>query len=177
MEQVLILLVMLAGTTHAFFTPAVTKCNATQNASLCSATVGGSVYIQMMTNSSGYQMHCKKEFTVPTKVFSLKKEKVTIEEAFRNRTEFFISNGTFKITSAEKNDSGQYTAQVFDQNGVSVNTIHVKLEVQENYLPIWILVSSVVALILITLMVIVLMVIVWRCCRNNKKGGHKKPAN
>eukprot|EP00064_Thunnus_orientalis_P014286 superscaffoldBa00002464_g14328 len=118
-------------------------------------------------------MHCKKELTVPIKVFSLKKEKVTIEEAFRNRTEFFISNGTFKITSAEKNDSGQYTVQVFHQNGVLVNTIHVKLEVQENYLPIWILVSSVVALILIT----VLMVIVWRCCRNNKKGGHKKPAN
>lgn len=87
-----------------------------------------------MTNTSGYQLYCKKQLpSGPINVFNLRKEKVTIQEIFRNRTEFFINSGTFKITSVQKTDSGQYTVEVFDLNGVRVKTIHVKLDVQGKY--------------------------------------------
>ncbi|CAK6956566.1 si:zfos-741a10.3 [Scomber scombrus] len=135
MEQTLILLVMLTGLTHAFLTPAETKCNATKNASLCSATLGRPVYIQMMMTNID-QLHFKKGLV---KVFSLKNGKVNIQEAFKNRTEFFISNGTFKIISMEKSDVGQYIIEGFDKEGLQVLNLHVKLDVQESNLRILIL--------------------------------------
>uniref|UniRef100_A0AAQ5XGB8 Immunoglobulin V-set domain-containing protein n=1 Tax=Amphiprion ocellaris TaxID=80972 RepID=A0AAQ5XGB8_AMPOC len=78
----------------------------------CSAVLGGSVYIQVMTNASGYQLRCKK--TLPSgsiTVFNVRREKVTIQDEFKNRTEFFINNGTLKITNVERNDSGQYSIE------------------------------------------------------------------
>ncbi|XP_078145140.1 uncharacterized protein LOC144542412 [Centroberyx gerrardi] len=163
MEHVLVLLVMLAGVTHAVFPAAETNCNATQNTSACSVALGGSVYIQLMANASGHQLRCKKELpSGSTNVFSLKKDKVVIQEAWRNRTEFFISNGTFKLSNVEKADSGQYTVEVFHPNGVLLETKHVKLDVQENTFPIVIPVS-VVGLLLIVMAVTCCICINRRC--------------
>lgn len=174
MEHVLILLVTLAGVTHAFFPAPEIKCNATHNTSLCSVTLGGSVYIQVMTNASGHHLRCKKELpTGSINVFTLKKEKVTIQEPLRNRTQFFINNGTLKISNVERNDSGQYSIEVFDANGVLVKNIHIKLDVQENILPILILVCSAVGALLIVMLI--------SCCfyckmRRHKKSGSDKAA-
>uniref|UniRef100_A0A8C3G4Y0 Immunoglobulin V-set domain-containing protein n=1 Tax=Cyclopterus lumpus TaxID=8103 RepID=A0A8C3G4Y0_CYCLU len=99
--------------------------------SQCSVTLGGSVSIQLMTNASGQQLWCKKKLTSGSiNIFSLKKEKVTIQGPYRNRTEFFINNGTLKITKVERNDSGEYTVDVFDPNGILLRTMNVKLDVQ-----------------------------------------------
>lgn len=171
MEQVLFLLVTLAGVTHgktlivketnvnilqdylnnvwirwvifadvfwmcsflAFLPAAETKCDATSNTSvLCQVHLGGTVYIQMMNNASRHQLRCKKYLPTGTiSVFSLKKEKVTIEEPFRNKTtEFFINNGTLKITNVEKNHSGRYNLEVFDPRGIQVKNIDINLDVQ-----------------------------------------------
>ncbi|KAE8285995.1 hypothetical protein D5F01_LYC15675 [Larimichthys crocea] len=127
MEQVLFLLVTLAGVTHAFLPAAETKCDATSNTSvLCQVHLGGTVYIQMMNNASRHQLRCKKYLPTGTiSVFSLKKEKVTIEEPFRNKTtEFFINNGTLKITNVEKNHSGRYNLEVFDPRGIQIFLAH-----------------------------------------------------
>ncbi|TKS72406.1 Hemicentin-2 Precursor [Collichthys lucidus] len=133
MEQVLFLLVTLAGVTHAFLPAAETKCDATSNTSvLCQVHLGGTVYIQMMNNASHHQLRFKKHLPTGTiSVFSLKKEKVTIEEPFRNKTtQFFINNGTLKITNVEKNHSGRYNLEVYDPRGMRVKNIDIKLDVQ-----------------------------------------------
>ncbi|TDH07689.1 hypothetical protein EPR50_G00108500 [Perca flavescens] len=141
MEPVVILLVMLAGVSHAFFSAADTKCNATQNTSLCSVTLGGSVYIQVMTNASGHKLECKKHLpTGSINVFSMKRDKVKIQEYFKKKTEFFINNGTLKITNVERNDS-------------------------ENILPFWIPVCCALGALLI---VVVCCCVCWRV-RHHKK--------
>ncbi|XP_054453737.1 uncharacterized protein si:zfos-741a10.3 [Anoplopoma fimbria] len=167
MEPVLILLMMLAGVSHAFFPVGETKCNATQNTSLCAVTLGGSVNIQLMTNAIGYQLRCKKQLpTGAINIFSLRKEKVTIQEPYENRTEFFINNGTLKITKVERNDSAQYTVDVHE-NGFFVKTIYFKLDVQENILHILIPVVSAVGVLLI----VVVCCCVCRKVRRRKKSG------
>lgn len=115
----------------AFFSAAETKCNFNNNTSFCSVTLGGSVFVQIMTNASGHQLWCKKQLPIGSmNVFSLKKEKVMIQDAYKNRTEFFISNGTLKIAHVERNDSGQYSIEVFDPNGIQVKNIILTLDVQ-----------------------------------------------
>lgn len=174
MEQVLILLVMLSGVTHAFWTVAETKCDATHNTSQCSATLGGSVYIQVMNNASFYQLRCKKQLpTGPVHVFSVKKDKVTIQEPFTNRTEFFISNRTLKISNVERDDAGQYSVEVFDQNGVLVKNININLEVKENISPTEIVAYSAVGVALIVGVVVVIFCCVC-CVRRRKKSGSGK---
>lgn len=174
MEQILVLLATLAGVTHGFFPVAETKCDAIHNASLCSATLGGSVYIQVMTNASGHLLQCKKLLTTGSvKVFSLKKEKVKIEEAFRNRTEFFIYSGTLKIANVEKNDSGQYKVDVFDAEAVLLKSIYINLNVQENTWLTWILVCVLPCVALIVLVGIICCVC-RRKCRVKKSGSGKE---
>lgn len=92
------------------------------------------MYVQVMTNASDHQVRCKKQLPSGlVNVFTMKKEKVTIYGAFRNRTQFFIYNGTFKITNVERNDSGLYIIEAFDPNGVLVRNINVELDVQGKY--------------------------------------------
>lgn len=106
---------------------AETNCSAT---SLCTVSHGGTVYIQMMSNASGLIVRCKKG-SIP--VFNLKKEEVKILGNFENRTQFFINNGTLKITNLEKNDSGQYISEVFNQDGFRMRNITFQLNVQGKY--------------------------------------------
>lgn len=101
----------------------------------CSVTLCSTVYIQMMKDASGYRVKFKKQLpTESVNVFSLKREEVTIQDPYKNRTEFFISNGTLKITHVERNDSGQYSVEIFNTNGVFVKHINVTLDVQGKYL-------------------------------------------
>lgn len=172
MEHVL-LLMLLAGVGHALFPAAETKCNATHESSLCSASLGGTVYMQMMTNASGLRLECKKHLpTGSTKVFSLKKGNVTIQESLRNRTKFFINNGTLKISHVEKEDSGQYKVDIFDLNGVLLRKIEVKLDVQENYYYILVSACSAAGVLLIA----VILCCVCQRARRKKKADKKARA-
>ncbi|KAM3866497.1 pregnancy-specific glycoprotein 22-like [Diretmus argenteus] len=120
---------------QAFFPATETPCTATQGSSSCSVSLGGSVYIQVMANASGHRLWFKKHHhNGSTNVFTLKRETVTIQQALINRTEFFISNGTFKIRNVERADSGQYTAEVFEPNGflLGINTVHLDVQVMAN---------------------------------------------
>ncbi|KAK1904438.1 T-cell surface antigen CD2 [Dissostichus eleginoides] len=127
MDPAILVLVMLAGVSHA----AETKCKASQNMSLCSANLGGSVSIQVMNNASGHRLWCKRQFpTGSITVFNLKKERVTIHDSLKNRTEFFINNGTLKITHVERNDSGVYNVEIFRHNGVLLRNVNFELVVQ-----------------------------------------------
>ncbi|XP_061582254.1 uncharacterized protein si:zfos-741a10.3 [Cololabis saira] len=165
-----LLLVILAGETHAFFQISESHCNATQNASTCSASLGGSVYIQLMTNASNYLVECVKKIPRGSmKVFTLKKGKVTIDVALRNRAEFFIYNGTLKITSLEKNDSGLYSVEVFDNNGMKVKSLSflLNLDDKEFLLRILILVCIAVGALLILILLIC-------CCVCRKRRSQRR---
>ncbi|KAM8910585.1 uncharacterized protein AB9W97_006899 [Spinachia spinachia] len=173
MEPV-ILLVALAGVSNAFFLAGETQCSATQDSSVCSVALGGSVCIQLM---KGHQLQLKKKLPAgPMNVFSLKKDRVTIHEAYRNRTEFLISSGTLKMTKMAMSDSGQYSVDVFDADGINQRSINVTLDVQENVWYIWYIwyilipVCSVVA----ALAIVVLCCCV--CCkvRRRRKTGRKQ---
>lgn len=154
----------------AFLPAADTICNATQNTSLCSATLGGSVYIQVMPNASGHLLRCRKQLTTgPINVFSVKKDKVTIQEPFKNRTEFFINNGTLRISNVVGNDSGQYTVEVFDPDGVLLRKTMVILDVQENKWNILIPVYCGVGALLIVVVVVVVCCCVCQKVRRRKK--------
>ncbi|XP_062250242.1 uncharacterized protein LOC133959163 [Platichthys flesus] len=166
MEQFLTLLVMLAAVSHV----AETKFSVTQNTSLYSLTPGGHVSIQIINNASGHQVVCKKELmTGPVIVFNLRRGKVTIYEGFRNRTQFFINNGTLEFTNVAKNDSGQYIMEAYDSTGVLVENLKFQLDVQEHkWSSIWIPASVGAAAVLLLLLVVLVCFCV---CKRRKTSG------
>lgn len=89
------------------------------------------MYIQLMCNASGYMVHCDKN---TTKIFVLKRGIVNIDQDYRNRAEFFINNGTLKITDMKKSDSGAYSVQIYHSNGNHVKSFSFDLEVKGKYL-------------------------------------------
>ncbi|CAG5991148.1 unnamed protein product, partial [Menidia menidia] len=148
MEQFIIML-MLAGGVSGFLLTPETECNI-QNTTLCSAVLGGSVYIKLMTNVSMYKVFCKKELSSEViNVFSWRNKKLKIENAFKNRTEFFHNIGTLKITNVARNDSGRYNIDIFDQDGILVKKNPFNLEVKEDISAILIPVCAALGALLI----------------------------
>ncbi|XP_039871572.1 uncharacterized protein LOC120723858 [Simochromis diagramma] len=134
MEQFFIV-VLLAGGTHAFFPVDETTCDLNANRCPCSPLLKGTVYIQcdVMANASGRDVKCLKVLPrVNITVFNIKKEKIMIDKEFNNRLTFIIKNGTLKITNLKKNDSGQYSIEIFNSNGVQEKNIYFTLDVKDN---------------------------------------------
>ncbi|XP_062414733.1 uncharacterized protein si:zfos-741a10.3 [Pungitius pungitius] len=170
MDPVILLLVMLAGVSNAFLQAGETKCNATQSSSQCSVALGGSVCIQLMTNASGRHLQFKKKLPAGVlNVFSLKRDKVTVHETYRNRTEFLSSSSTLKMTKMARNDSGLYIVDVFDLNGLHLRTTNVTLDVQGNIWHILIPVCSVMAALLIVVSCCCVCCKVWRRRKTGRK--------
>ncbi|KAM8848263.1 uncharacterized protein ACB058_012011 [Synchiropus picturatus] len=169
MERTLILLLLFAGQTQAFFSAADSHCDATQSSAQCSVTLGASVYIQVLATAEGYRLRCLKQLPVGhVSVFSVRRDIVTVQETFRDRTHFFIKNGTLKITGVERADAGEFSVEVFSTDGMLVRTIHVKLDVKENVLPVVALACSALVLLLI--------LVAASCCIYKKVKHHKKAA-
>lgn len=87
------------------------------------------MYIQVMENASSHQVKFKK-LPKSTSVFSLKKDIVHIQEFYKGRVEFFIGNGTVKIMQVERNDSGQYSIDIFRPNGMLLMKSQLILDVK-----------------------------------------------
>lgn len=105
------------------------------------------MYIQMMTIASDHQLWCQKKLpTGMIKVFTLRKEKVTIQESYKNRTEFFISNTTFKLMDLERNDTGLYSVEVYDHNGILVENMELMLDIQGKCLKCTVMIQLISAL-------------------------------
>lgn len=121
----------------AFFAAPETLCVVINtNSSTCTATLGATVYIQMMKNASSHQVKFKKQLqlTKTASVFTLRKDNVIILEAFKGRVEVFIGNGTVKIMQVERNDSGQYGIEIFMPDGRILQNSQLILDVQGKYL-------------------------------------------
>lgn len=168
MKLVLFILIF-PGVSYGIMTPGDTICNATHNTSQCTVTLGGNIYIQVMNNSTGYRLHLKKLLpNGDSEVFTVKRGTVRISNAFKNRTEVFVNNGTFKIQNVQREDAGQYTGEIYDTNGVFLWKLHVKLDVKENYWPIVVIVSGSVAALLI---VMVMSFCICKKVRTRKQSG------
>ncbi|CAI5652048.1 unnamed protein product [Oreochromis niloticus] len=130
MEQLFILVLMAAGT-HALVPVDETTCDLRTNTCPCCPLLEGTVYIQVMTDASGREMKCLKVLPkVNITVFNIKKEKLTTDKEFNNRLMF--KNGTLKITNLRRNDSGQYSLEVYNSNGEMEKNICFTLDVKDN---------------------------------------------
>ncbi|XP_034147545.1 junctional adhesion molecule-like isoform X1 [Esox lucius] len=109
----------------------VTTCNATQKSSQCFVALGGTLDLKLMNNVSGCELQFKKNRTQgPEQIFIMKKNKVSIKGPTEGRSEFFMNNGTFRLTNVERADSGQYFLEVYNSDGSSLGTRIIQLDIK-----------------------------------------------
>lgn len=58
---------------------------------------------------------------------------MTIPEAYEGRVEVFIDNGTVKIMHVQRNDSGEYTIDIFESDGMHLKKVELILHVRSKY--------------------------------------------
>lgn len=86
-----------------------------------------------MTNATGYKLTCFKNGYEKEKIMSLKRGRVDLFGAFKNRTEFSVTAGTLKIINVERNDKGTYNVESFDYDGKRERDIPFTLQVQGKF--------------------------------------------
>ena len=94
----------------------------------CYRTLGQTVNLQLTTSTSGYELilHHNNQ-----RIFTFRKSKVIFHESsIKDRWQFSPENGTLRISPAERNDSGLYKAESFDQNGKSIGIPTVQLTIE-----------------------------------------------
>ncbi|CAI5652006.1 unnamed protein product [Oreochromis niloticus] len=110
MEAVLGLMIILLGVAHGVDT----YCDGRQDGAQCYGALGGTVDIQLMDSTSEIpRYHLLKD---SSKILDVKHNK-SLHDTTENKFLFFPSNGTFRISSLNRNDSGKYTLQTFDSDG------------------------------------------------------------
>ncbi|XP_014067989.1 uncharacterized protein [Salmo salar] len=118
------LLVMLTGLSNGMEEKC---CDARQNMSRHGA-LGETVYLQLMNNATGSELIFKKDPTgASIKIFSMKNNTVSFHDSIKARSEFFINNGTFRISNTEKSDSGEYLLEIYNSHGTRLCTGGVQL--------------------------------------------------
>ncbi|XP_070994717.1 uncharacterized protein [Oncorhynchus clarkii lewisi] len=116
MEAVLGLLVISAGVSHGL----ETSCDAIQNVSQCYGALGGTVYLQLVTDATRYDAlsFWKGSTGARTDILKMKKNKWVIRDTtIEDRVHFFINNGTFRLNNTRRNDSGEYLLEKYNSEG------------------------------------------------------------
>ncbi|XP_041751308.1 uncharacterized protein LOC121580319 isoform X2 [Coregonus clupeaformis] len=129
MEAVLGLLVISAGVSHGL----ETSCDARQNRSQCYGALGGTVYLQLITNATGNDELIFSKGTIVTKkeIFKMKNDKLVIRNRpIEDRVHFFTNNGTFRLNNTRRNDSGKYLIDTFYTNGTFIWTSGLQLFIE-----------------------------------------------
>ncbi|CAI5651997.1 unnamed protein product [Oreochromis niloticus] len=123
MEAVFKLFLMLLGVCHGV----ETYCEFRQDGALCYGALGGSVDIQLMysiTEITRYK-YVKNSLIIVDVL-----NKTIISNTTAIRSIIFPSNGTFRINNLSRNDSGNYTLQTFDSDGLSKGEWTLQLFIQ-----------------------------------------------
>ncbi|XP_029627190.1 uncharacterized protein LOC115205387 [Salmo trutta] len=118
MEAVLGLLVISAGVSHG----SETSCDARQNGCQCYGALGGTVYLQLVTDATRYDdlLFYKDPTGAKTEILRSKKDKwITKDSPIKDRVHFFINNGTFRLNNTRSTDSGEYLLETFNSAGKS----------------------------------------------------------
>ncbi|XP_077589492.1 uncharacterized protein LOC144207727 [Stigmatopora nigra] len=166
-----LLFLLVGGSAHALLPSGESVCNGTHEKSGFSVTLGAGLSIRVMANASGHRVQCKKVHPgQPLLVFTVKREKVMMEEAFGNRVNFFVANGTLSFSRVEKTDSGRYILEIFNSIGCSVKKLAVELDVWESHFSLLIPLCSALAALLV-------MVVLSCClCRKRRRSGRSGSA-
>ncbi|XP_055744970.1 uncharacterized protein LOC129827800 isoform X2 [Salvelinus fontinalis] len=129
MEAILGLLVISAGVSHGL----ETSCDAREDGSQCYGALGGTVYLQLVTDTTIYDelSFYKGSTGAKTKILKTKKDKLVISDTpIRDRVHFFINNGTLRINNTRRNDSGEYLLETFNLSGVALRTRGLQLFIE-----------------------------------------------
>ncbi|KAK6298311.1 hypothetical protein J4Q44_G00313660 [Coregonus suidteri] len=129
MEAVLGLLVISAGVSHGL----ETSCDARQDGSQCYGALGGTVYLQLITNATGNDELVFLKGTIVTKkeIFRMRNNKLVIRNSpIKDRVHFFTNNGTFRLNNTTRNDSGKYLLETFTFNGQVIRTSGLQLFIE-----------------------------------------------
>ncbi|XP_071267304.1 uncharacterized protein [Salvelinus alpinus] len=127
MEAVLGMLVISAGVSHGL----ETSCDARENGSQCYGALGGTVYLQLVTDATRYdQLSFLKGSTgAKTEILKTKKDKWVIRDT-PIRVHFFINNGTFRLNNTRSTDSGEYLIETFNSVGLASGTRGLQLFIE-----------------------------------------------
>ncbi|XP_052344139.1 uncharacterized protein LOC118363380 isoform X4 [Oncorhynchus keta] len=126
MEAVLGLLVISAGVSHGL----ETSCDAIQNGSQCYGALGGTVYLQLVTDATRYDelSFWKGSTGAKTEILKMKKDKWVIKYTpIEDRVHFFINNGTLRLNNTRRNDSGEYLLEKYNSEGKLSGTRELQL--------------------------------------------------
>ncbi|XP_031424793.1 carcinoembryonic antigen-related cell adhesion molecule 2-like isoform X2 [Clupea harengus] len=95
----------------------------------CYRTLGHTVHLQLTTSTSGYALNLDHN---DQRIFRFRKSQVTfLKDSVKDRWQFSPENGTLRIGPAERNDSGLYKAESFDQStGKSIGGSTVQLTIE-----------------------------------------------
>ncbi|XP_071254439.1 uncharacterized protein [Salvelinus alpinus] len=119
METVFGLLVILAGVSHGMESP----CDARENGAQCYGALGGTVYLQLITNASGHQFRFWKDPTgAKTEILTMRGNISKTKGPIKGRSEFFINKGIVRIDNTVRNDSDKYCAETYNSNGILLGT-------------------------------------------------------
>ncbi|KAL4601600.1 hypothetical protein GN956_G25753 [Arapaima gigas] len=145
---------------------AAVSCDVTENKTFheCYGAVGKPLFVRLITDTTGYQI----EFKSPGNqiMVEFKKDKAVVRLCCFN----FINNGTLKLDKAERNYSGQYSLDIFDSNGTSIQKKNVELIIIETgILPVLGALGGIVLLFVMTLALY--------CYCKNKKDHHASGVN
>ncbi|CAB1325234.1 unnamed protein product [Coregonus sp. 'balchen'] len=128
MEAVLGLLVISAGVSHGL----ETSCDAREDGSQCYGALGGTVYLQLITNATGnVDLTFWKGTNVTKKeIVKIKNDKLVIRNStIKDRVHFFRNNGTFRLNNTTRNDSGKYLLEIF-HDGKPISTSGLQLFIE-----------------------------------------------
>ncbi|XP_045574190.1 uncharacterized protein isoform X1 [Salmo salar] len=118
METVFGLLLILAGVSHGM----ESSCDAREDGAQCYGALGGTVFLQLITNASGHQFRFWKDPTgAKTEILTMRRNISITKGPIKGRSEFFINKGIFRIDNTVRNDSDKYCAETFDSNGMSLS--------------------------------------------------------
>ncbi|KAK2849195.1 hypothetical protein Q5P01_009029 [Channa striata] len=123
MEAVVGLLVMLLRVSSGV----ETYCDGRQNGAQCYGALGGTVFLQLMENTSEiYQFQWTKNNTV----IIYWRNNYFLENKIQDRSLFTPSDGTLRINNLNRNDGGEYKLEIYDSNGLKLSPRYLQFSIQ-----------------------------------------------
>lgn len=159
-----VIFMLMPGLNYGFLIPGDTICKVIGDTT-CTVTLGRNIFIQVMTNTTGFRIQFSKG---SKEMFDIKSGTLRVlEDAFRDRTEPFMHNGTIKIQNVQWEHAGQYKVEIH-KSGVNVMTAQVTLEVKANPWPIVVFTGASVGAFLVVVLI--------TCCICRKVKTRKRKA-
>ncbi|XP_038132822.1 uncharacterized protein LOC119777891 isoform X2 [Cyprinodon tularosa] len=117
------LLVVLLGESQGV----ETYCDGRQDGARCDGVLGGSLSIQLMSNSSDIPIYNWKKGL--EQIYNSRQNKI-VSKTMESRTVLTLSNGTIRINNLSWTDGGNYTLEIFNSAGVNSGQRTLQLSVR-----------------------------------------------